>query len=364
MVDIATLGLEIDSSDARRAQRDLDAFVRAGGRAESTADGVGRSARASQLAFVGMRGAVAAAAAALGGVAGSAAVLANFGSSMSQVAAITQASGHELSSLRDVAKELGSTTEFSASQAAGGLRFLGMAGFSATESISAIPAVLDLATASGMGLASAADTTSNIMSAFSIAASNSGAVADVLAAASSRANTDVTQLGSAMAYAGPVASALELSLGDTAAAVGVLSDAGIQGSAAGTGLRRVLSVLANTTPAATSALRQMGITLDQVNPATNDLTDIIDLLAEKGLTAAQAMEIFGDRGGPAVLALVSQNARLRELSSELGSVTGEATRMADTMRDNLSGDLKGAMSAAEGLILALGVSVVRVFRKA
>ena len=354
MVDIATLGLEIDSSDTRRARHDLDAFTRAGGRAETAADGVARGAKVSQLAFVGMRGAVITAAAALGGLAGSAAVLSNFGASMSQVEAITRASGRELSSLRDIAKELGSTTEFSASQAAEGLRFLGMAGFSATQSISAIPAVLDLATASGMGLASAADTASNIMSAFGIAATNASAVSDVLAAASSRANTDVTQLGSAMAYAGPVASALEISLGDTAAAVGVLSDAGIQGSAAGTGLRRVLSVLANTTPAATGALRQMGITLEQVNPATNDLTDIVDLLADKGLTAAQAMEIFGDRGGPAILALVSQNARLSELSTELGSVTGEATRMADTMRDNLSGDLKGAMSAAEGLILALG----------
>ena len=280
--------------------------------------------------------------------------LSSFESGMSKVAAVTRASASELAAMRDVAKDLGSTTEFTAAQAASGLSFLGMAGFSAAESISAIPAVLDLATASAMDLGRAADISSNIMSAFGIAATDAGSVADILAAAASRANTDVGQLGEAMKFVGPIASALDISMNDTAAAIGILSDAGLQGTMAGTGLRRVLSSLINPTDDAVDALDALGVKLSDVNPETASLVDIVDTLAKSGLEAGDALTIFGDRGGPAILALTSQSAGLKELTGELQNVEGAAKTMADVMRDNVGGDITILKSGISGLIIAIG----------
>ncbi len=280
--------------------------------------------------------------------------IAGFEKSMSAVQAITRANAEELAALRDVAKELGASTEYSASQAADALKFLGMAGFQAKDAIAAIPAVLDLATASSMGLAEAADVSSNIMSGFGLSANQAGQAADILAAAATRANTDVLQLGDAMTYAAPVAHSLGISLGDTAAAIGVLSDAGIQGSQAGTGLRAVLASLVKPSKEGEVALKAMGLTMKDVNPQTKSLTDIFKLLQERGLNAQAAMMLFGREAASAGLSMASASGRLGELSGQLRDVNGEAKRMADTMRDNLSGDLDNLSSAAEGLIIALG----------
>lgn len=349
MTDIARLGLEIRSDGVVTGTKRLEGLERQARRTEGATERMGR-------AVMGAAGAFAAMAAATMGFRAVVSTLSGFETSMAAVAAITRATDGELKQLRDTAKELGATTEFSASQAADALKFLGMAGFQTADAISAIPAVLDLATAAQMDLARAADISSNIMSAFGIAATDAAKVADVLAAASSRANTDVNQLGDAMKYVGPVAAAMGISMNDSAAAIGVLSDAGIQGAMAGTGLRRVLSSLANATPQATAVLSDMGLSLKDLNPATNSIVDIVDRLAASGIDAAQALTIFGDRGGPAILALVENNAKLTELTNGLKGVDGEAKRMADTMRDQLGGDLKGLMSSLEGIIIQLGES--------
>lgn len=280
--------------------------------------------------------------------------LSSFEHSMAGVQAVTRATTADMAEMRAMAAQLGATTEFTASQAAEGLRFLGMAGFSTRDSLAAIPAVLDLATAASMELGAAADISSNMMSAFGIAAAEAGRVADVLAAAASRANTDIYQMGDGMKYVGPVAGALGISINDVAAAIGTLSDAGIQGSMAGTGLRRVLSSLANPTRQAAEALRSLGVNLREVNPATNSIAEIVQRLADSGMNAAQALTIFGDRGGPAILALVENNAKLQDLTRTLRSVEGEAARMANTMRDNLKGDFDMLKAAVEAVVLALG----------
>lgn len=374
-MEVAALGLSVDSTGVVKGADELDRFTKAANDAGTAADRTGNEARKggdgvrklgneaqrTNTSLTSMARTAVRLGAALGIGLSTAKIvrdLTSFEQSMANVAAITRATGTELAELREVAKELGATTEFTSAQAAEGLRFLGMAGFSAAESISAIPAILDLATAAAMDLGRAADITSNIMSAFGIAAGDSAKVADVLAAAASRANTDVEQLGDAMKYAGPVAQAFGISINDAAAAVGTLSDAGIQGGMAGTGLRRVMSSLANPTKQAADALAGLGIAINEVNPATTDLVDIVELLASRGLGAAEALTIFGDRGGPAILALVENNAKLRELTGILEDVDGEAKRMADTMRDNLGGDLKGLISAFEAVILAVGESGV------
>ncbi|TPW26046.1 phage tail tape measure protein [Pararhizobium mangrovi] len=378
-MDVAYLGMGVDSSQVKgatgelgrlsgaaekaesRARRFGGAATKAGREASAANDNAARSARkmagAYDLVWTSVKraaGQFLAFTAASVGIGSTIRTLASFEQSMSQVAAITRATGADLKAMRDVAKDLGATTEFSAAQAADGLKYLGMAGFDAQKSIAAIPSVLDLATAASMGLAQSADITSNIMSAFGIAANKASSVADILAAASSRANTDVGQLGDAMKYVGPVASSFGVSMSDAAAAVGVLSNNGLQGSMAGTGLRRVISSLANPTNAAVKALNAMGVAVESVNPKTHSLVDIVGRLAKAGLSGANALEIFGDRGGPAILALTRNAPQLRELTGQLSNVEGTAKRMADTMRDNLMGDLHNLASSAQSVVIAMG----------
>lgn len=349
MVDVTRIALAVDSRQVRNARGELDGMQRSGQRAESAVSGLGRSL--SNLKPLIPIASVVGFAMATRNLVNT---FADFEQQMARVGAVSRASESDFRQLTEIAKELGSTTEFSASQAASGLEFLARAGWSAHESIKALPAVLDLATAASMELGSAANIASNIMSAYGIVASDAGSVSDILAAASSRANTNVEQLGDAMAYVGPIASALGISMGDTAAAVGALSDAGIQGSTAGTGLRRVLSSLANPTTAARREIERLGISLEDVNPATNELSEIVNRLSQSGMSAAQAMSIFGDRGGPAILALVENNAKVSELARELRNVEGESSRVAETVRDTLSGDLKALGSAFEGVQIAIG----------
>ena len=354
MLDMARLGMEVDSRQVRRADSELKRFAVSGKKASKSAEDVGKS---GGIMAAGMKRAAVAATAAVAALAslGTAVrILSQFERQMSKVGAVSRASAKDVQAMRDIAKQLGSTTEFTATQAGQGLEFLARAGFTAKESIAAIPAVLNLSTAAALDMGSAADIASNIMSAFAINADKSASVADILAAASSRSNTDVRQLGDAMAFVGPVASALGISMSDAAAAIGKLSDAGIQGSSAGTGLRRVLSSLANPTKEAATALSNIGVTLDQVDPQVHSIVEIVGTLADAGLSAADALTIFGDRGGPAILALTSQSDDLRTLTSELSNVDGEAKRMATTMRDNLGGDIDSLVSALQGLVLSLG----------
>lgn len=349
MSDIASLGLMVRSDGVPIATKRLRELEGQSVRNEGAAARLNKS-------LMGMAAGFAAVTAATFGMQAIVSTLAGFEKSMAAVAAITRATDAELAALRDTAKQLGATTEFTASQAADALKFLGMAGWSASQSMAAIPAVLDLATAAQMDLARAADISSNIMSAFGLAAADASKAADILAAASSRANTDVAQLGDGMKYVGPIASALGISMSDTAAAIGVLSDAGLQGSMAGTGLRQVLSGLANTTPQATKALQALGLDVAKLNPATTSIVEIIGQLKDAGLDAATALTVFGDRGAPAVLALIEGATKLGTLTEELKNVDGEAKRMAETMRDQLQGNINGLMSALEGLIIQMGES--------
>lgn len=333
---VAYLGYKVDSSQVALAEKRLDKM-------SGAAAVAGRAAGLLTAAF----GAA---------FAGGAIVreLSEFETSMSSVAAVTRATAGDLEAMRDVAMALGSSTEFSAAQAADGLRFLGMAGFDASEAMAAIPAVLDLATASSMDLASAADIASNVMSGFGIEAGHSADVADVLAAASSRANTDVAQLGSAMSTAAPIASALGIELQDTAAAIGVMSDAGIQGERAGTALRGILASLSGPTAQAADALAKYGLSVGDVNPEVHSLADIMQTLSVRGISTADAMTIFGREAASGALVMIDANERLRDFGDELRNVDGAAGDMASTMRDNLGGDISSLKSAVSGLILAFG----------
>lgn len=349
--NFAHLGMTFDSSSARRGKTDLENLRGEAGKTEGAMGSLGVKGAKSMAALKVSMAAVAAAGA---GIALITPTLREFDSAIARMAGISRASSKDLEAMRQTAMQLGAATEFSGKQAAEGLTFLSMAGFKARDSIAAMPAVLDLATSAAMDLGQAADVSSNIMSAFGIAAKDAADVADILAAASTKANTDVAQLGEGMKYVGPVAASLGVSMSDTAAAIGKLSDAGIQGSMAGTGLRKILSSLIAPTDKATAALQGLGLRIQDVDPRTVRFTDIVDRLAKANIGAAEAMEIFGLEGVSAVTALTSQAAGLRTLTADLENVEGAAADMAGTIRDNLDGDFLSLSSAASGLAIALG----------
>lgn len=341
----------------RHAVADLDREVDGHTRTTQTAAETNRTYASSFGSLTSQAKAFSGVLAAIGAyrvAAGAVDSIADFEYSIAGVKSVTNATAAELEAMTAVAKELGSTTRFSASQAAEGMRFLGMAGFDTNEIIGAMPATLSLAAAANIELGSAADITSNIMSAFNIEAARTTEIADALATAAASANTDITQMGEAMKYVGPVAAALDISMQDSAAAIGALSNAGIQGSSAGTGLRRVLSGLANPTKEAATALTAMGISIDAVNPKTHSIIDLVTELKDANLSAADALTIFGDRGGPAILALTEQIPQLQSLTGAINDSEEAAKRMADTLSENLRGDWQEFLSSVEGVFLSIG----------
>lgn len=297
---------------------------------------------------------------ALGGlsaVAGVAAMVRTFGQfeeGMSGVLAVSGATTKQFKEMSQQAKILGATTRFTATEAASGMEFLARAGFKANEVIAAMPGMLDLAAAGKLELGKAADITSNIMSGFGIAVEKTNAVVDTLAITAASSNTNIEQLGEAMQVVGPVASSLGLSLNDVSAAVGTLGNAGLQGAEAGTGLQRVLINLINTTPVAEKAIRGMGLSLEEVNPEANSLIDIFEKMRAANLSAGEAYEIFGARGGKFALALTKQIDVLKELTETTNNAEGAAREMALIMEDNLPGAFRSFRSAVDGVMIRLG----------
>ncbi len=280
--------------------------------------------------------------------------LANFEQQLSIVRGISGATEAQFAQLRDTAADLGATTRFSATQAAEGLVFLARAGFSVNEQLESIDDTLLLAQAGALDLGSAADIASNVLRGFRLEATEAGRAVDVLALAANSSNTNVMQLGDALKFVAPIAAGLGVSLEETTAAVGALSDAGLQSSLAGTGLRRVLSELESPASKTTQILKSLGLTADDVRISQVGLTAAVRTLAEAGLDTGQALELFGDRGGPAFEVLSQAIPRVIQFTQELENASGNAARLAGVMDDNLNGALFAARSALEALILALG----------
>lgn len=299
-------------------------------------------------------GAVGAALGALAGLGASIQIIREFGKEISAVETISGATGQQMKEMTAIAKELGRTTKFSAAEAAGGLRFLSQAGFKASESMKALPAVLDLATAGALGLAEAADITSNILSGFKAEAEDAAKFADILAKGAASSNTSVTQLGGAMSLVSPIAASLNLSMEETTAAIGALSDAGIQGSRAGTNLRGVLASLAGPSDEAAKTLRQYNLTVQDVNPEMQDLASVLQTLEERNISTADAIKIFGREAASGALILMDASNSIRTMTGELEGAEGAAKDMAATMKDNLNGDVLSLKSSLEGLVLSLG----------
>ncbi|WP_255298877.1 phage tail tape measure protein [Bacillus thuringiensis] len=293
---------------------------------------------------------------------------ANFEQSMAKVKAISGATDTEFQQLNATAKNLGATTQFSASQAADGLAFLSLAGFKAQDSINAMPAVLNLAAAGAIDLGSAADITSNIMTGFGLTAQDTGKAADVLTKTFTTANTDMNQLGMAMKYVAPVAKALGWDITDAATAVAKMSDAGIQGSQAGTSLRAALLSLANPTGQTQKAFEKLGISVVDANGQFKPLPELIGHISGKmeGMTDAQktvtAAQLVGTEASAGFLALLDQGqGSLQRYKQSLEDSGGTAERVAKIQQETLIGAWTQVKSAAEGLAIGIGEALLPAF---
>lgn len=311
-------------------------------------------------------------AAALGGVAAAAIkVGSDFESQMSRVKAISGATGEEFEQLKAQAMQLGADTSFSASQAAEGMENLAAAGFTTSEIMNAMPGLLNLAAASGEDLASSSDIAASTLRGFGLAASDAAHVADVLAANANRTNSSVADTGEAMKYIAPLARAAGLSLEETAAAIGIMANAGIQGSQAGTSLRGALSRLSKPTDDMAAAMDELGISFYDSNGKMKSLTEQVGMLrqATEGMTDEQKnnylVTLYGQEALSGMLALINEGeGSLGELTEAYRSCDGEAQKAAETMQDNLSGALEQLSGSAETLGLAFYNSVANNLKNA
>lgn len=280
----------------------------------------------------------------------------NFEAGMNKVAAISGATGSDLEALTAQAKDLGASTKFSASQAAEGMSFLAMAGYSVNETMTAMPGLLSLAAASGMELGQAADIASNILSGFRLNADQAGRAADVLAKAAASSNTDVTQLGQAMKYVAPVAANVGMTIEQTAAYIGKLGDAGIQAEMAGTSLRGMIAGLVAPSGEAAKVLEKLGVSTADASGQMRPLRDILEQLKTSGASTAEMFAIFGRENASAALVLQDALPSYDALVAKLQSSSGAAGAMAETMQGGLNGALTSLSSAIEGLAIAIADS--------
>ena len=322
----------------------VEGFQRGMSKAQRSLANFEKSTRRARGMVVGATGAMARGFTAVGAaatvaIADSIRVFASFESSMLRVKAITGATGQEFQDLTNLAKELGATTAFTARESAEAMGFLAQAGFDVKEINKALPRVLSLAAAGQLELASAADITASVLRGFSLTADESGRVADVLAASASSANTSVQEMGEAFKFAGPVASAMGISIEETAAALGVLSNAGLKGSLAGTGLRMVLVKMGEDIAGAGGLLPALK-TLD-----TDGVQAVVDTM--KDLDA---------RAGTAAVALTKQLDTVEDLKNQFMLASGSAQKMADIMLSGLAGSAIETSSAFEGLRIQIGTT--------
>ena len=284
----------------------------------------------------------------------------NFESSMSNVAALSGATGDELDSLEKTARQYGATTQFSASQAADALGYMALAGWDANQSTSALGGVLDLAAASGMDLASASDMVTDYLSAFGLQASDSAKFADELAYAQANSNTTAEALGEAFKNCAANMNASGQSVETTTAALAMLANQGLKGSEAGTALT---AIMRDMTAKMKDGAIQIGDTSVQVQDASGNYRDLTDILADveaatEGMGDAQKASALSttftaDSIKGMNLILNAGTDTMKNFKTSLDDCDGAASDMASTMNDNLSGDVKTMQSALEELQLKL-----------
>ena len=302
---------------------------------------------------------------------------ADFDSAMSQVAAVSGATGSDFDALRDKAREMGSKTKFSASEAAQAMNYMAMAGWKTEDMLSGIDGIMNLAAASGEDLATTSDIVTDALTAFGLTAGDSGHFADLLAAASSNANTNVSMMGETFKYCAPIAGALGYSAEDTAEAIGLMANAGIKSSQAGTSLRTIMTQLQGELKLSGKALGDVTI---QTTNADGSMREFSDIIADcrgafskmtESEKAAAAETLVGKNAMSGFLALMNAapgdieklETAISTCSDEVDGYSGAAERMAAVMQDNLNGQLTILKSQIEELAISFGDALMPAIRK-
>lgn len=274
---------------------------------------------------------------------------AKFEKSMNSVRAVTTLTENEFSLLNDTASTLGATTIFTASEIADGMRFMGMAGLEAADIMTAIEPASKLAAAGMMDMASASDIATNIATAMNVDMSELTDVVDIMAKTFTSSNVSLIEVGESMKFAAGRASSLGVPIEDLSTMIGLLGNAGLKGSLAGTALNSMMGRLAGTTPAATKALSELGIkTLDSEGNLL-DMVSIMEDLEKANLSTAQAAQIFGERGSRAFEAILNEEGSFRKLRESISDFGGTAQQIADIQLAGMSGEMVKLRSAVDGL---------------
>ena len=310
--------------------------------------------------------------------AGTAAVktAADFDAAMSKVAAVSGATGDELDALRDKAREMGAKTKFSASEAADAMNYMAMAGWKTGDMLEGIEGIMNLAAASGEDLATTSDIVTDALTAFGMSADDSSHFADVLAAASSNANTNVSMMGETFKYCAPVAGALGFSCEDTAQAIGLMANSGIKSTQAGTALRTIMNTLAGDVKICGDSIGEVEIATTNADGSMRDLNDILadcrsafsQLSESEQASAAQAL--VGKNAMSGFLALMNATpsdiqkleGAISTCSDEIDGYNGVTEKMAAVMQDNLGGQLTILKSQLQELAISFGEILMPAIR--
>ena len=285
----------------------------------------------------------------------------DFEGSMNKVSAISGATGKDLQSLEDLAKQMGATTKFSASESADALSYMGMAGWKTQDMISGLPGLLNLASASNTDLALTADIVTDGLTSMGLTAKDTDKFVDIMAATCSNANTNVELMGETLKYVGPVAGSLGIEMDDLSVAIGLMGNAGLKGSNAGTALRAGLTNLVKPTKEMANAMKKYGVELVTNKDGSVDLmgtmTNLRTVLGELDQTTqAQALAaIFGKEAMSGWAAIVNASeGDFNKLSSAIANSEGTAKSMSDTMMKGMNGALTQMKSALEGVAITIG----------
>jgi TP901 family phage tail tape measure protein len=350
------VGISANKASAGMSKAGLsaeDAAIKTGKLADSTGK--------ASLGFGSLIGKVTAFASALATIAYPVVEAATFERKMSEVKAITGATDEVMAKMSDTAKTLGRETEFSATAAAEGMKMLGMAGLTADQAITALPATLNLAQAGAIGLGESADFVTNIMGGMGLGVNDLSHIVDSLAVTATSSNSSVTELAQAMSYAAPAAKAAGVSLEETAGVMGILHNNGIKASRAGMGVKAMITKLLAPTKEAQTALDALGVSVSTNADGSLNLTKTLEDLSKANMGVAEAAKIFGLETMGVALAASAGTADIEKLtdanqhaSDVMDGYNGAAEKMAATMNDNLVGSWRNLMSAVSGLAITLG----------
>lgn len=295
---------------------------------------------------------------------------ADFDAAMSKVSSVSGATGADLEALRDKAREMGSKTKFSASEAAEAMNYMAMAGWKTSDMLGGIEGIMNLAAASGEDLATTSDIVTDALTAFGLSADDSAHFADILAAASSNANTNVAMMGETFKYAAPLAGAMGFSAEDTAEAIGLMANAGIKASQAGTSLRTIMTAMSGPIELVGDSFGEVTIETSNADGSMRALGDILQDLRgywgelSESEQASTAQSIAGKNAMSGFLALMNAApADIEKLNGAIAECDGTSEKMANTMQDNLSGQVTILKSQLEELAISFGEMLMPAIRQ-